>query len=225
LKAAEQKLAILDIDGTLVDSNYQHAMAWWAALGNHGVDLPLWQVHRHIGMGGDQLVQALAGEQVEDSKGDAIREAEAIRYQELIGDVKPLAGARQAIAGLAGEGWKVVLASSAKPDEVKHYVELLEARDFLEDFTDSGDVSATKPDPDLIESALENAGADADEAVMVGDSIWDLKAASRAGVVAVGVLTGGFGKAELLEAGAAKVIESVADLNGRLLDGLVSAPD
>jgi HAD superfamily hydrolase (TIGR01509 family) len=224
LSTPEKKVAILDIDGTLVDSNYQHSMAWWSALRSHGVDVPLWKVHRHIGMGGDQLVAALAGDQVESAVGDAIREAEGREYQELIGDVVPLPGARQAVVDLDRDGWQVVLASSAKPDEVQHYVELLDVRDSLGDLTDSGDVSATKPEPDLIEAALENAGAGAHQAVMVGDSVWDLKAASRAGVTSVGVLTGGFGEAELLEAGAATVIESVAELRGLLLSRPLLSP-
>jgi HAD superfamily hydrolase (TIGR01509 family) len=210
------RVAILDIDGTLVDSNYQHAMAWWYAFGEHGIDLPLWKVHRHIGMGGDQMVKELAGETVERAKGDAIREAEGRHYSEMIGEVRPVDGAREAIADLSEAGWYVVLASSAKQEEVDHYVRLLDAENFLDGRTDSADVSATKPHPDLIEAALEDADAEPEGAVMVGDSLWDVRAAAGAQVPSIGVLTGGFGESELREAGAVDVIESVADLTDLL---------
>lgn len=206
------RLAILDIDGTLVDSNYHHAMAWWHAFGEHGIDLPLWRIHRHMGMGGDQIVEALAGTDEESSKGDAIREAESRRYSELIGEVRPLDGAREALADISDAGWFVVLASSAKQDEVDHYIRLLGAEDILDGRTDSADVEATKPHPELIEAALKEGDGKPEAAVMVGDSLWDVRAAANAGVPSIGVLTGGFGESELRGAGAVDVIESVTGL-------------
>jgi len=119
--------AILDVDGTLVDSNYQHAIAWFRAFREHGVTPPIWRIHRHIGMGGDQLVGAVAGDEVEAEHGDAIRDGEGRCYAELIGEVCPFEGAAELIATLAGRGIEVVLASSAKEDEVERYIELLAA--------------------------------------------------------------------------------------------------
>jgi beta-phosphoglucomutase-like phosphatase (HAD superfamily) len=116
--------AILDVDGTLVDTNYQHAIAWYRAFHRHEIVLPVWRIHRHIGMGGDQLVKALAGEEVDAEKGDDVRAAEKQLYSELIGEVEPLAGAAQLIRDLKQRGHAVVLASSAKADEVEHYVDL-----------------------------------------------------------------------------------------------------
>jgi phosphoglycolate phosphatase-like HAD superfamily hydrolase len=202
--------AILDVDGTLVDSNYQHAIAWFRAFREHDVTPPIWRIHRHIGMGGDQLVAAVAGDEVEAEHGDAIRDAEGRFYSELIGEVCPFEGAAELIATLAGRGVEVVLASSAKEDEVGHYIELLDCSELISAYTTSDDVERTKPEPDLIHAALERIAAA--EAVMVGDSTWDVEAARRADVPTIAVLTGGFSSAELEEAGAEVVYASVVEL-------------
>jgi HAD superfamily hydrolase (TIGR01509 family) len=203
--------AILDVDGTLVDTNYHHAMAWHRALRAHGHRVPIWKVHRHIGMGGDQILDALIGEEAAENQGDEIRETEADAYEELIGEVEPMAGARELIEKLKDEGSTVILASSAKEDEVDHYLDLLDARDLVDDWTTSADVESTKPDPDLVNAALAKAG-EGNPSVMVGDSIWDVKAATAAGIPTLAVLTGGFSEAELREAGAAQVVESIDEL-------------
>ena len=204
--------AILDVDGTLVDTNYHHALAWHRALHAHGHPVQMWKVHRHIGMGGDQILEALIGAEAEAEQGDAIREAEAKAYAELIGEVEPMEGARELIEKLRDAGASVILASSAKQEEVDHYLDLLEARELVDGWTTSADVESTKPDPDLVLAALAKAGND-EPAVMVGDSVWDVKAAKAAGVPTLAVLTGGFSEAELREAGASQVVESIADLD------------
>jgi HAD superfamily hydrolase (TIGR01509 family) len=210
--------AVLDIDGTLVDTNYHHAVAWYRAFRQQGFVLPLWRIHRHIGMGGDQLVAALAGDGFEREQGDDVRAAEKVLYTELIGEVEPLAGARNLLEDLKSSGHTVVLASSAKPDELEHYLTLLDARTLVDGWTDSGDVERTKPEPDLVLAALEKADAKAKDAVMVGDSVWDCRAAEAAGVRSIGVLTGGFSESELLDAGASKVFDSVERLRERVAD-------
>ena len=206
--------AILDIDGTLVDTNYQHALAWYRAFHRHGELLPIWRIHRHIGMGGDHLVEALCGEEVEEQKGEDIRADEKELYMELIGEVEPFSGARQLIVDLKEAGHTVVLASSAKSDEVDHYLELLDARDLVDAWTDSSDVEATKPKPDLVLAAMDKAGDS--HAVMIGDSTWDCEAAGRAGIETVAVLTGGFSESELREAGAVEVFHSIEELRERV---------
>src|ERR671933_683175 len=125
---AMAETAILDIDGTLVDTNYHHAIAWYRAFRQHGFVLPLWRIHRHVGMGGDQLVAALAGEGFDREQGDDVRAAEKVLYMELIHEVEPLEGARKLIEDLKGNGHTVVLASSAKTEELEHYLTLLDAR-------------------------------------------------------------------------------------------------
>ena len=204
--------AVLDIDGTLVDTNYHHAIAWFRAFCRHGIVLPIWRIHRHIGMGGDQAVKALTDERTEQEKGDDIRAAEKTLYFQLIDEVQPMADSRKLIEQLKGRGHTVVLASSAKADEVEHYLDLLDARELADDWTTSADVESTKPAPDLVSAALEKAGASAEDAVMVGDTPWDVHAARGAGVETIAVLTGGFAIEELRESGAVSVFESVAEL-------------
>ena len=138
--------AILDIDGTLVDTNYQHAIAWYRAFRAHGFVVQLWKIHRHIGMGGDQLVASLIGEEADEQHGESIRDAEKSAYMALIDEVAPLEGARELILELKERGHTVILASSAKADEAEHYVDLLVVRDLVDGWTTSADVEETKPE-------------------------------------------------------------------------------
>jgi HAD superfamily hydrolase (TIGR01509 family) len=210
--------AILDIDGTLVDSNYQHTLAWYRALRQHDQHIAIWRIHRHIGMGGDQLVASLCGDEVEEELGEDIRAAEKALYMALIDEVEPLHGARDLIVDLKRLDRGVVLASSAKPDEIEHYLDLLDARGLADAWTSAGDVEQTKPAPDLVEAALERVGGG--PAVMVGDSTWDCRAAANAGVETIAVLTGGFSEQELTEAGAVAVYRSIEELR----QGLARSP-
>jgi HAD superfamily hydrolase (TIGR01509 family) len=206
--------AIVDLDGTLVDTNYQHTLAWYRAFRRFGIVVPLWRIHRHIGMGGDQIVMALCGESAERERGDQIRAAEKDLYAELIGEVEPLSGSRDLLVELRDRGHAVVLASSAKAEEVEHYLNLLDARELVEGWTTSADVERTKPHPDLVAAGIEKAGAQA--AVMIGDSTWDIEAARRAGIETIAVLTGGYSAAELREAGAVAVFDSLEALRAQL---------
>jgi HAD superfamily hydrolase (TIGR01549 family) len=206
--------ALLDVDGTLVDTNYHHTLAWYRAFRRHEIVLPLWRIHRHIGMGGDQLVAALTDDDTDQRLGDDIRAAEKDLYAELIDEVEPLPDARDLIDLLKRRGHAVVLASSAKSEEVDHYLDVLDARDVVDGWTTSADVENTKPDPDLVAAARAKAGGG--DAVMLGDSTWDCIAASRCGVATVALLTGGFSEQELREAGARCVYESIGELIERL---------
>ncbi len=209
-------LAILDIDGTLVDTNYHHAIAWFRAFRQHEIVLPIWRIHRHIGMGGDQMVEALTDERTEREQGDAIRAAESTLYFQLIDEVQTMDGSRELIEELKRRGHEVVFASSAKAKEVDHYLDLLDARELADGWTTSADVEETKPEPDLVQAALERGGVPGEEAVMIGDTPWDVRAAREAGVQTIAVLTGGFAEEELRDAGAAGVFESVRELCSQL---------
>jgi len=216
---------VLDIDGTLVDTNYQHALAWYRAFRRHGITIPLWELHRAIGMGGDQLVGAVAGQEVEERCGDDIRAAEAEEYQPLLAETQPLPGAQDLLAAVRDAGLRLVLASSGKPHEVDAYLDLIDGRRFAEAWTDSDDVEQTKPAPDLVQVALEKLeNVDTDRAVVIGDSTWDCEAATRAGLPSVAVLTGGFSEEELREAGAQRVYRRLADLAADLGDLPLGTP-
>ena len=201
---------VLDIDGTLVDTNYHHALAWYRAFRQNDVVVPVWRIHRAIGMGGDQLVAALAGDEVEERKGDAIRDAEKPLYMAVIEEVAPFEGAKEVLGELGERGHELILASSAKADEVDHYLDLLEARERVAGWTTSADVEETKPEPDLVEAALAKAGSR--EAVMIGDSVWDVAAAAHAGIPTIAVMSGGYAEHELRGAGAVEAFESIDGL-------------
>lgn len=208
------RAALLDVDGTLVDSNYHHALAWYRAFRRSGIVLPLWRIHRHVGMGGDQLLPALLGERVEEERGEEIREARDEEYGRLIGEVSPLEGSRELIVDLKERELTVVLASSSPQEEIDHYLELLDARELADGWTTDDDVKATKPEPDLVHAALAKAGTD--DAVMVGDTPWDVEAARKAGLETICVITGGFSEQELRAAGAVAVYQSVEELRQQL---------
>ncbi len=209
------RAAILDIDGTLVDTNYQHALAWYRAFRQHEIILPIWKIHRAIGMGGDQFVPHLIGEEQDAEIGDDLRASEKPLYLSMIEEVEPFAGARDLIVDLKERGNAVILASSAKANELEHYLDLLDVREVVDDWTSSADVEKTKPEPDLVLAALEKAGTKED-AVMVGDTPWDVKAAKNAGIDTIAVMTGGFGEDELREAGALAVFDSIEELHERI---------
>ena len=208
--------AILDVDGTLIDTNYHHTLAWARAFERCGIVLPLWRIHRHMGMGGDKLVPALLGETRAEQVGQAVRDAEQGEYMGLIDEVHPFEGARQLLETLKERGHPLVLASSAKEHEIDHYLDLLDARQVADGWTTSADVEETKPEPDLVLAALDKAGNRG--GVLIGDSPWDCEAAQRANIESIAVLTGGFSEQELLAAGAVRVFESLEALRDRLDD-------
>lgn len=206
--------AIFDIDGTLVDTNYQHALAWYRAFRQNGVIVPIWQIHRAIGIGSDRVVEMLAGAQIEQELGETLRAAEGPLYQEMIDEVEPMKGAHELLHDLKRAGHAVILASSAEEKEAERYIKLLDATEFVDGYTTSADVKQTKPEPDIVHAAIEKAGGGA--AVMIGDSTWDCEAATRAQLPSIGVLTGGFSEQELTEAGATIVFDSVEHLREHL---------
>ena len=201
---------ILDVDGTLVDTNYHHALGWYRAFRRFGVTIPVWTIHRHIGMGGDQLVAAVAGDEVEREHGDEIRAAWTEEADAMLDEISALRGAHDLLEAIVGAGFTLVMASSGKPHHVERYAELIDAGDLAAEWVSSGDVERTKPAPDLLGVAMERVGAEA--AVVVGDSVWDCRAAERLGLPSVAVRTGGFSNEELREAGASDVLESVEEL-------------
>jgi HAD superfamily hydrolase (TIGR01549 family) len=205
------RAVLLDVDGTLMDANYHHALAWYRAFRAHGIVLPLWRIHRHVGMGGDQLIPALVGDGADE---DALSDARKQEYRKLIDEVSPLESARELIEDLKDGGHPTFLASSAPQDELDHYLDVLDARELVDGWTTDDDVESTKPEPDLVRAALDKAGTD--DAVLVGDTPWDVEAGRKAGIQTVAVMTGGFSEQELREAGAVAVHESLTELRAHL---------
>jgi HAD superfamily hydrolase (TIGR01549 family) len=172
------------------------------------------RVHRHIGMGGDQIVKAIAGDQAEREHGDSLRDASKEEFARLRDECAPLEGAHDLLVELKRRGLTVVLASSSRQDDLDHFLAALEARDVVDAWTTSDDVARTKPAPDVIRAALEKAGTE--DAVMVGDSRWDIEAAAKAGLETVCVITGGWSEQELRDHGAVAVFDSLVALRERL---------
>ena len=206
--------AVLDLDGTLVDTNYHHALSWYRSFRRFDITIPVWRLHRHVGMGGDKFVAAVAGDDVEKRHGDELRDEWERLFDQVIGEAAPLEGVRGLVATLKERGHEIVLASSSVQKHFDHFVDLLEIRDDLDGWTTKDDVEATKPEPDLVQAALEKAGSD--DSTMLGDTPWDVEAARKAGVETVCLITGGFSEEELFEAGAAAVFESLDELRTHL---------
>ena len=217
------RAVLFDIDGTLVDSNYAHVDAWAKAFRDVGRPVDAWRIHRSIGKDSALLVQGLLGDDVDGELVERVKDAHTEHYATHLGegtDLHVLAGATELLAELARRGHQVVLATSAPEEELAFLRELLDVEDALWAVTSSEDVDTAKPDPGIVEVALERAGVAPDRAVMVGDATWDVQAAARAGVASVGVLTGGFSREELADAGAQATYDDVA----ALLAGLDESP-
>ena len=212
---------LLDVDGTLVDSNYQHVLAWQRAFAEFDVVPGNWRIHRHIGMGGDHIVPCLADDQVERSAGDEIRAAWRRHVDAMLDEVAPVHGAHELLQTLKDRGATVVLASSGPAEHVQRWLDLLDARALADEWTTADDADATKPAPDLFAIAMEK--VDAEHAVAVGDSTWDSEAAGRLGLVSYALRTGGFSPEELLAAGAAEVYDDLPALAADL-DRVLTRP-
>ncbi|MFC6341153.1 HAD family hydrolase [Nocardioides hankookensis] len=202
---------LFDIDGTLVDSTYHHAVAWHRAFTRMTEVPPLWRIHRTIGMGGDRLVAEVADDETEDEYGDDLRDAWREEFLALRAEVQPLPGAAELVRWLADAGFVVALASSGDPQFAQEAVDLLDIGSAISALVTSEDVDDSKPEPDLVEETLGRLG-DVETAVFVGDTVYDVEAAARADLGCIALRSGGFGRAELLDAGALQVAELPHDL-------------
>ncbi|MDT5134087.1 MAG: hypothetical protein QOE41_3398 [Mycobacterium sp.] len=208
----ERSPAVLfDIDGTLVDSNYLHVHAWSRAFHEAGVEAAAWRIHRSIGMDGSRLVDALSGNADDDTK-KRLKDLHSRFYSELSPLLRPLPGGREVLDRVASMGLQVVLATSAPDDELSLLRAVLDRDDVVSAVTSSADVENAKPDPGIVEVALDRAGVGAERAVFVGDSVWDAEASVRAGVPIIGLLSGGISREELTSAGALVVFKDPRDL-------------
>jgi len=204
--------ALFDVDGTLVDTNYLHAVTWWEAFAQAGHAVPMAEIHRAIGMGSGLLLdKLLPGDRDKDADAD-IRTAHSALYSTYWSRLRPLPGAADLLRACKRRGMAVVLASSADEPEFKALRAALDVEDAIDEATFSGDVEASKPAPDLVQVALDKAGVPPEQAVFTGDTVWDVEACQKAGVPCIGLLSGGVSRDELMSAGAAEVYPGPGDL-------------
>ncbi|MDT5387391.1 MAG: hypothetical protein QOE04_1032 [Mycobacterium sp.] len=213
---ASAPAVLFDIDGTLVDSNYLHVHAWQRAFTEAGLQIQSWRIHRCIGMDGSSLIEELGSGEVDDP--GRLKDLHSTFYAETVGLLRPLPGSRALLDAVAGLGLQVVLATSAPEDELSMLRKVLDRDDIVSAITSSGDVETAKPDPDIVRVALERADVGPDRAVFVGDSVWDVAAAARAGVECLCLRSGGISQAELEYAGATAVFDDPRDLAEHLGD-------
>jgi HAD superfamily hydrolase (TIGR01509 family) len=215
------RAALFDVDGTLVDTNYLHAVTWWEAFGQAGYQLPMADIHRAIGMGSDQMLDRLLPADRDRDADEDVRAAHSTLYATYWSRLRPLPGAADLLRACKHRRLAVVLASSADEPEFKALRAALDAEDAIDAATFAGDVESAKPAPDLVRAALERVGVRAQEAVFIGDTAWDVQACQKAGVPCIGLLSGGISQDELLAAGAAEVYGGPADLLTALPDSLL----
>ena len=216
---------LFDVDGTLVDSNYLHAVAWWQAFRRMDHDVPMAGIHRAIGMGGDKLVEHLLGDDRNPEDDEALDSAHGAIFSTWWPSLRSFDGAGDLVQACADRDLVVVLASSASEQELKILQTVIGAEDAITAATSSSDAEASKPSPDILEAALESAGLQAEDTVFVGDSVWDVKAAAALKIPTIGLTCGGTSEAELREAGAEEIYENpralLASLDSSLLANLL----
>jgi HAD superfamily hydrolase (TIGR01509 family) len=210
-RAMSDRAALVDVDGTLVDSNYQHAVAWSRALRDHGENVPLAHIHRALGMGSTQLLERLIGHD-----DDAIKDSWRSHFDALLPEVVAFDGSGALLRALQARGLAVVLATSSPDDLLEAFREKIGADDAIDAIVTAADVARAKPHPDVFAAARERAGLANDRVVVLGDSIWDVEAARRLDVRCVGLECGGFSGCELEAAGAVNVYRDPTDLAERV---------
>ncbi|MFJ6699010.1 HAD family hydrolase [Streptomyces sp. NPDC091272] len=217
------RAALFDVDGTLVDTNHLHVVTWWEAFRQAGHDVPMRDIHRAVGLGSDDLISHLLGDGRDRDQDDTISAAHTTLYGTYFERLPAFAGTSDLLHTLHRRGWRIVLATSAGGPELAALRRAIGADDVIVGVASADDVEQGKPAPDPVHQALEIAGADPEDAVFVGDTVWDMKAGARAGVRTVGLLCGGIPRADLEQAGAAEIWTDPATLLSRLDDSLISA--
>ncbi|HET7654731.1 MAG TPA: HAD family hydrolase [Acidimicrobiales bacterium] len=213
MTAQTQPGILFDIDGTLVDSNYLHTIAWFRAFDSVGYRVPMARIHRAIGMGSDKLIPSLIGDDADPKNAD---ELHGEHYRQLHDELRAFDRAGDLLRACKERGARVVLATSAKERDLEALTRAIDADDAIDEITSSDDVDESKPDPDIFQAAMQKAGLDPHETIVVGDTKWDVEAARRSGLDTVAVLTGGWSRQELGDAGAVAVYDDVADLLANL---------
>ncbi|MFF5139930.1 HAD family hydrolase [Streptomyces sp. NPDC013157] len=217
------RAAVFDVDGTLVDTNHLHVTTWWEAFRQAGHRVTMNAVHHSVGLGSGDLIAHLLGEDRDRSQDDELNATHTALYGQFFDRLAPLPGAGELLRRLHRDGWRVVLATSASGPELAALRRAIDADDVIAGTASADDVARGKPAPEPVEHALELAGVPADRAVFVGDTVWDMRAGTKAGVRCVGVLCGGIPRSDLVAAGAEEIYADPADLLGSLAESPFSA--
>lgn len=213
---------LFDVDGTLVDTNYLHAVTWWEAFRQYGHHVPMARIHRTIGMGSDKLIDHLLPDDRDRGLDDELQSARTALYALYWPRLKAFDGAADLLRACAHRGLQVVLASSASAREMQVLRAAIDAEDAVTEATCASDARESKPAPDILEIALQRSAVTPDAAVFVGDTVWDIQACNKAGLACIAFLTGGIGAAELREAGAVEVYQGPTELLQSLHDSLIT---
>ena len=206
---------LFDLDGTLVDSVYQHVLAWQEALESEGIELSVWRIHRRIGMSGGLMANVLlreSGQAIDEARGERIRRAHVVAYDRYAAQIRPLPGARELIAQLTGMEIPWAIATSGRMESARAVLETLGVDVARVPVVTRDEVKYAKPDPDLFIAAADKLGVAIETSTVVGDSVWDMLAARRARALGIGLLSGGYASEELERAGAYRVFEDPADM-------------
>ena len=204
-KSPKQRGVLFDVDGTLVDSTYFHTIAWWQGFRQQGMDVPMASIHRHIGMGGDKLLDRLLPPDADEELRGAIERAHGAIFSTFWPAIRPFDAARALLQRCSESGFAVALASSAHARDLQVLRGILDAEDWIDCVTSSADASESKPSPDILRAALERLKLGPEDVVYVGDSVWDVEAAARLDIGTIGLTCGGISEAELRTAGALEV--------------------
>jgi HAD superfamily hydrolase (TIGR01509 family) len=215
-RPAAKPAVLFDVDGTLVDSNFHHVVAWHHAFLDVGREVPCWRILGLIGRSGSELVRILLGDELADAHGSHVEKLHTRYFVERADALRPLPGARELLEAIAELGWRAVLATSAGEDELAALRDALDAEDLICAVTSAADAERAKPHPDIVASALQRIEADPAEAVMLGDTVWDVQAGRRAGVPTAAVLSGGIGREALELAGAAAIYAGPLEVRAHL---------
>lgn len=216
LDATGKPAVLFDVDGTLVDSNFHHVVAWHRAFLDVGKEVPCWRIHGLIGRSGSELVRILLGDELAAEHGPRVEELHTRYFVDSGPTLRPLPGARELLEAIVGQGWRVVLATSAGEEELSLLRRALDAEDLLSEVTSSADAEQGKPDPDIVTSALDGIRAEPAQAIFLGDTVWDVQAGRRAGVPTAAVLSGGIAREALEHAGAAAIYAGPLEVRAHL---------
>ncbi|MEQ4564628.1 HAD family hydrolase [Paenarthrobacter sp. CAP02] len=220
VKSQKKRAVLFDVDGTLIDSSYFHAMAWWQAFRREGLDIEVSAIHRRVGMGGDKLIQSLVPDCTDEMQED-LKSAHGAVFSTFWPTLRPFDSARDLLAACSDAGLAVGLASSAQQRDLDVSRHLLDAGSSIDAWTSSNDAEESKPAPDILVACLEKLGVDPEDAVFVGDAVWDVKAGAAIGVPVVALTCGGISEAELRDAGAAEVYDNPQHLLEHLETSLI----